>query len=69
MRIKFLIVDFGWYDVWLYVNDKLENRPPDFEPHSVTPQFVRECIIFALQNNWVEGTMNMEYKNGIYQQK
>ena len=63
-----LIIDFGWYDVWLYVNDK-ENRPPDFEPKIVTPQFVSESISFALAENWKEYKMEIEFTNGLYKKK
>lgn len=63
-----LIIDFGWYDVWLYVNDK-ENRPPDFEPKSVTPRFVSESIFFALAEDWKEGKMKIEFTNGRYKKK
>jgi len=60
-----LIVDFGWFDVWLYVNDK-ENRPPDFEPKSITPKFVRASIQFALSNGWSKGKFKIEFKNDLY---
>lgn len=63
-----LIVDIGWYDVWLYVNDK-ENRPPDFEPKSVTPKFVSESILFALTQGWDKGKMEIEFRNGNYKLK
>lgn len=63
-----LIVDFGWYDVWLYVNDK-ENRPPDFESKSVTPKFVSESITYALSQGWHDGKMEIEFKNGDYKKK
>lgn len=53
-----LFIDFGWYDDWLYVNDK-ENKPPDYEPQIVTPNFVRKSIEFALKNGW-----NIEKKTG-----
>ena len=45
-----LKVDFGWYDIWLFVND--EKRPPDFEPKAVTSKFVEQAIRFALKNGW-----------------
>ena len=63
-----LIVDFGWYDVWLYVNDK-ENRPPDFEPKSVTPKFVSESITYALTQGWNDVKMEIEFRNGDYKKK
>lgn len=46
-----LLVDYGWYDVWLFVNDEA-NRPPPFEPQIITPSFVKECIVFAMNNEW-----------------
>jgi len=46
-----LQVDYGYFDVWLYVNDR-ENRPPDFEPKSVTPSFVADAIRFARIVGW-----------------
>ena len=46
-----LYLDRGAYDVWLYMNDR-ENRPPDFEPHAITPKFVAEAIRFARRNGW-----------------
>lgn len=63
-----LIVDFGWYDVWLYVNDK-ENRPPDFDPKSVTPKFVSESITYALKQGWDDEKMEIEFSNGDYKKK
>lgn len=63
-----LVVDFGYYDVWLYINDK-ENCPPDFEPKVVTPKFVSQCIQFALQAGWTTGKMELEYKNETYRIK
>ena len=63
-----LIVDFGWYDVWLYANDR-ENRPPDFEPKSVTPKFVSESITYALNKGWDDGKMEIEFRNGDYKKK
>lgn len=46
-----LTIDFGWYDVWEFVNDK-ENEPSRFEPKVVTPKFVSDSIKFALNNGW-----------------
>ena len=63
-----LIIDFGWYDVWLFVNDK-KNKPADFEPKSVTPKFVSESISFALAEGWKEGKMEIEFANGEYKKK
>ncbi len=63
-----LIIDFGWYDVWLFVNDK-ENEPADFEPKSVTPKFVSKSISFALVEGWKDGKMEIEFTNGQYKKK
>ena len=63
-----LIVDFGWYDIWLYVNDS-DNKPPDFEPKSITPKFVKGSIFFALNIGWKGGKMELIFKNGIYTKK
>ena len=43
--------DFGWFDPFLYLNDKL-NSPTIFTPQIVTPAFVRKAIEFALKHNW-----------------
>ena len=68
IKNSLLIVDFGWYDVWLYVNDK-ENRPPDFEPECVTPKFVSKSIMYALTQGWDDGKMEIEFRNGDYKLK
>jgi hypothetical protein len=46
-----LIVDFGWFDSFLYLNDKLA-IPPEYEPQIVTPSFIRKVVEFALIHNW-----------------
>jgi hypothetical protein len=46
-----LDVDFGWFDGWLYMNDR-SNRPPEFSPTVATPAFVASAIDFALKNGW-----------------
>jgi len=61
-----LQIDFGWYDKWLYVNDK-ENRPPDFEPQTVTPKFVSSSILFAIENGWTKNNMQLSYRDGKYE--
>ena len=62
-----LTIDFGWYDVWSYVNDK-EKRPPEFEPKIVTPKFVSESIKFALNNGWDTALKNNRF-NIIYRNR
>jgi len=67
-----LFIDYGWFDEWLYVNDK-ENKPPDYKPQVVTPNFVRQSIEFALENGWnIEnktGILEIEYKADNYKLK
>ena len=46
-----LIIDFGWYDIWLHVED-LKNPPSPYDPKVITPQFVKKCILFAIANGW-----------------
>ncbi|MCB9222748.1 MAG: hypothetical protein H6582_01120 [Crocinitomicaceae bacterium] len=64
-----LTVDFGWYDIWLYVNDQ-ENEPPPYEPKRVTPEFVKKCIVFALSKEWKpdqsSSVFNVFYQNGQF---
>ncbi|MDG1334235.1 MAG: hypothetical protein P8P74_18015 [Crocinitomicaceae bacterium] len=65
-RNQLLIIDFGWFDVWLYVNSK-EQSPAEFEPKAVTPKFVRESIVFASLNGWDSGKMELKFRNGKYE--
>ncbi len=60
-----LIIDFGWFDGWLFANDR-ENRPPDFYPRVATPKFVSESIQFAIEQGWGGGNMEIEFRNGEY---
>ncbi len=63
-----LIVDFGWFDIWLYVNDR--NRPEAFEPEIVIPAFIKRAIQLALENNWdfncKIGIMKLKYRENIF---
>lgn len=65
-----LCVDFGYYDEWLYVNDA-EQRPADFEPKSITPAFVKECVQNAISLGWdtekENGTFKLNYSNGVFE--
>ncbi|MEO1049913.1 MAG: hypothetical protein AAFX87_04790 [Bacteroidota bacterium] len=67
-----LTVDFGFYDPWLYVNDK-ENEPEAFEPRLVTPKFIEACIRFALSVGWLKGGENqlleIVYRKGVFERK
>lgn len=64
-----LQVDFGYYDSWLYVNDK-ENEPEKYEPKIVTPAFVRLCIENALKMGWninlKHEVFKLKYRNKIF---
>lgn len=64
-----LIVDFGWYDMWLFTNDK-ENEPLEYEPKKVTPAFVRKSIIEAIKLGWdssdLKGVFNLKFKDGKF---
>lgn len=55
-----LMVDYGWFDEWLYINDP-HNKPDAFEPKIVTPKFVQLAIEFALDHGW-----DMEKKVGVF---
>ncbi|MGM5630594.1 hypothetical protein O2K51_06780 [Apibacter raozihei] len=60
-----LTVDIGWYDVWLYINSL---PPDDCELWQVTPQFVHDAIIFALDNGWKKRfkQLSIKYKNKMF---
>jgi hypothetical protein len=64
-----LLIDFGWFDEWLYVDNKA-SRPPDYEIKIVTPEFVRRAVLYALENNWDitknRQTLKMVYRNGQF---
>ena len=64
-----LFIDYGWYDDWLFVNDE-ENKPPDYQPKKVTPNFVKESIEFALKSGWnidkKTGKLVIVFKDGNY---
>ena len=66
-----LEIDFGWYDIWLYVNDPV--KPPEFEPKIVTPKFVERGIKFANQCNWEPdnktGVFGIFYRKGEFSTK
>ena len=65
-----LVVDIGWFDEWLYTNNQ-GNRPPDFEPKSITPEFVMKAIEFALANHWnvnlKRSIVNLKFHQGKFQ--
>ncbi|MGV0919041.1 hypothetical protein ACTS94_01430 [Empedobacter falsenii] len=58
-----LDIDFGYYDSWLFVNDK-ENEPADYEPKVITPAFIRKCIEEAINMGW-----NPDLKSGLFKLK
>lgn len=61
-----LIVDIGWFDVWLDVGAKA-NEIDNVQPKSVTPKFVSESILFALKKGWKQGEMEILFKEGEYE--
>ncbi len=60
-----LYIDFGYYDVWAYINTDLE-IPPDYSPRKVTPKFVSESIKFALANGWKKGKYELQFRDNKY---
>jgi hypothetical protein len=64
-----LLVDFGWFDSWLYLNVK-HNAPPDYDPEVVTPAFIRKVIAFALAHKWgteeKTGITKVRYRDGQF---
>lgn len=46
-----LIVDIGWVDPFLHMNEKSAS-PLDNDPRIVSPSFIRKAIEFALIHNW-----------------
>ena len=58
-----LEIDFGYYDFWLYANDR-ENEPEAYEPKTVTPAFVKLCIETAIALGW-----NPNAKQGLFKMK
>lgn len=58
-----LEINFGYYDSWLYVNDK-ENEPADYEPQVIKPAFIRKCIEEAIKLGW-----NTDLKSGLFKVK
>ena len=65
-----LEIDFGWFDEWLYLNDKV-NKPEEFEPKIITPNFVKKAITNAKKLNWDTKEKNilimLKYRNGIFE--
>lgn len=60
-----LILDFGWFDVWDYVNDQ-ENRPPNFEPRTVSSGFVAQSIRYGISKGWPSGQVEVDFKDEAY---
>ncbi len=46
-----LIVDIGWVDPFLHMNEKLTSTL-DYDPGIISPAFIRKAIEFALIHNW-----------------
>ena len=65
-----LEIDFGYFDSWLHVNDD-SNKPEDYEPKIVTPNFIKKSIENAIKLGWNTETKNtlkkLKYRNGIFQ--
>jgi hypothetical protein len=64
-----LEIDFGWYDEWLFINDK-ENEPESYEPKKVTPSFIEKSIKNAIKLGWNIEAKNLQlkikYRNKIF---
>lgn len=64
-----LEINFGYFDHWLYVNDK-ENAPEDFDPKIITPNFIRKSVLNAIRLGWDVDNGNdlkkLNYNNGIF---
>jgi hypothetical protein len=58
-----LEIDFGWFDNWLFINDK-ENESENYEPKIVTPSFIKKSIENAIKLGW-----NIEDKNLLFKIK
>ena len=65
-----LIIDFGWYDTLLYLNDH-ENTAETFEPKIITPNFVRKSILAAIKLGWKThnkiGKLELKYLHGKFE--
>jgi len=54
-KVNRLLVDFGWVDSLLFINDRSAS-PPDYDPKIATPAFVGKAIGYAISQGWdVEG--------------
>lgn len=62
-------IDFGWFDNWLYLNDP-ENKPENYEPKIVTPNFIKKSIENAIKLGWkIEESnilLKIKYQNKIF---
>jgi len=64
-----LLVDFGWLDPFLSVNNKSAS-PPENNPARATPSLTKQAIEFALKNNWDvtkrTGVMKIVYMDSLF---
>ena len=65
-----LEIDFGWFDEWIYKNDKID-KPEDYSPKIITPNFIKKSILNAIKLNWNTKEKNtllkLKCKNGIFE--
>jgi len=64
-----LLVDFGWVDPFLNVNNKSASLPEN-NPAIATPSLTSQAIEFALKNNWDvtkrTGVMKIVYRDSLF---
>jgi hypothetical protein len=41
--------------------------PPELEPKAITPKFVQESVLFAIEKGWENGKMEIKFRNGKYE--
>lgn len=62
-----LLIEFGWYDVWLLVGDP--NKSPDSASKQITPKFVSESIKFAMANGWDTSKAHSQFQLNFKEKK
>ena len=64
-RQGLLIIDFGYYDIWLYAGGP--DKPPEYFPKAITPEFVTQGIRFAINHGWKptenSSAFNVKYRD------